>query len=69
MDISVTNDEERQQFHAEIDGHQAHLDYVPLPDETLNLIHTEADPAHRGRGVGEAFVRFAWTPLGAAASR
>ena len=59
MDISVANDEQGRQFHAEIDGHRAHLDYAKLQDGTLNLIHTEVDPALRGKGVGEAVVRFA----------
>jgi predicted GNAT family acetyltransferase len=59
MDISVANDEQNRQFHAEIDGHRAHLDYLPLHDGTLNLIHTEVDPALRGKGMGEAVVRFA----------
>jgi hypothetical protein len=59
MDISVANDEERRQFHAELDGHRAHLDYVRQQDGALDLIHTEVDPALRGKGVGEAVVRFA----------
>ena len=60
MDISVENDEKGRQFHAEVDGHRAHLDYVRHPDGTLDLIHTEVDPALRGKGVGEAVVRFAF---------
>jgi predicted GNAT family acetyltransferase len=59
MEISVTNDEQGRQFHAEVDGHRAHLDYVRHADGTLDLVHTEVDPALRGQGVGEAVVRFA----------
>jgi len=57
MDIAVENDEKGRQFHAEVDGHRAHLDYVKQKDGTLNLVHTEVDPALRGKGVGEALVR------------
>lgn len=59
MDVAVENDEKGRQFHAEIDGHRAHLDYVKQQDGTLNLVHTEVDPALRGQGVGEALVRHA----------
>jgi predicted GNAT family acetyltransferase len=59
MDVAVENDEKGRQFHAEIDGHRVHLDYVKQPDGTLNLVHTEVDPALRGQGVGEALVRHA----------
>ncbi len=59
MDVAVENDEKGRQFHAEIDGHRAHLDYVKQQDGTLNLIHTEVDPALRGQGVGEALVHHA----------
>ena len=59
MDIAVANDEKGRQFHAEVDGHRAHLDYLQQKDGTLNLVHTEVDPALRGKGVGEALVRYA----------
>jgi hypothetical protein len=59
MDIAVANDEKGRQFHAEVDGHRAHLDYLKQKDGTLNLIHTEVAPALRGKGVGEALVRYA----------
>ena len=59
MEIEVQNDEKGRQFHAEVDGHRAHLDYLKHKDGTLDLIHTEVDPALRGRGVGEAVVRHA----------
>ena len=59
MEIRVQNDEQKRQFHAEVEGHKAHLDYVKEKDGTLNLVHTEVAPALRGRGVGEAVVRYA----------
>ena len=59
MEVEVQNDEKGRQFHAEVDGHRAHLDYVKQKDGTWNLVHTEVDPALRGKGVGEALVRHA----------
>ena len=59
MEIEVQNDEQGRQFHAEVDGHRAHLDYLKHQDGTLDLLHTEVDPALRGKGVGEAVVRYA----------
>jgi len=58
MQVQVQNDEQGRRFHAEIDGHRARLDYL-RHDRTLNLVHTEVDPALRGKGVGEAVVRHA----------
>jgi uncharacterized protein len=57
MKIELHHDEQGRRFHTEVDGHPARLDYARHQDGTLDLVHTEVDPALRGKGVGEALVR------------
>jgi predicted GNAT family acetyltransferase len=59
MAMEIHDDEKAHRFVTTVDGHLAHLDYLKRPDGTLDLVHTEVDPALRGQGVGEAVVRYA----------
>lgn len=57
-DVAVVDDPARHRFEAVVGGRVGFLDYR-RKDDVLTLVHTEVDPALRGRGVGEKLVRFA----------
>ena len=56
--LSITNNDQRQQFQAEIDGQLASLEYR-LHEGRIVLMHTEVPPALGGRGIGSALVEYA----------
>lgn len=61
--IRVEHDATRSQFTAyDGDAEVGHIRYV-TSGETLDLVHTEVDPAARRRGIGKALVRGALDQL------
>ena len=56
MSLEVSNDEKHRKFHAEVDGHEAVIEYVKMGD-AYNLLHTFVPEEMRGRHVGEDLVR------------
>jgi uncharacterized protein len=57
--LHILNNEQRQQFQAEIDGQLASLEYR-LHEGRIVLMHTEVPPALGGGGVGTALVEYAF---------
>jgi len=49
---------EKHRFEATVDGHEGRLDYTVRGD-VMTLVHTEVDPALKGRGVAGALVEAA----------
>ena len=55
----ITDAPERERYEAHLDGELAGvLEYIAKRGR-IALVHTEVLPAHEGRGVGSALVRFA----------
>lgn len=54
--MEIRHEAERQRFVAEIEGHEAVLDYRRRADGTLDYRHTFVPPALRGRGTGARLV-------------
>ncbi len=54
-DIPLIKNEEKKRFEIEIDGHYAFIDYKE-PGNDIALIHTETDPALKGKGAAGAVV-------------
>lgn len=57
-DIDVVHHPVSSRFIAEVDGHQAHLDYELFGDE-MHITHTRVPTAIGGRGVAGELVRVA----------
>jgi predicted GNAT family acetyltransferase len=55
----ITDAPERERFEAHIDGELAGILKYAVKHGRIALIHTEVLPAHEGRGIGSALVRFA----------
>ncbi|MGV3758702.1 MAG: GNAT family N-acetyltransferase [Actinomycetota bacterium] len=59
MDTQVRKDEDRSRYELLLDGEVVGVaDYRDTGD-ALVFPHTEIDPAHRGKGLGEILVRAA----------
>ena len=58
--IDVVHHPVSSRFIAEVDGHQAHLDYEVVGD-TMRITHTRVPTAIRDRGVAGELVRVAVT--------
>ena len=56
MSLEVRNDEKNHRFLADVDGHEAVIEYVKTGD-AYNLLHTFVPEELRGRHVGEDLVR------------
>jgi len=56
--LSISNNEQQQQFQAKIDGELAWLEYR-LHDGQIVLMHTEVPELLGGRGIGSALVEYA----------
>ena len=56
MSIPVHRRDDR--FEATLDGHAGRLEYS-VRDGVMTLVHTEVDPALKGRGVAGALVQAA----------
>jgi len=54
--VAVRHDATGRRFVAELDGHQAELDYE-LADGLMRLVHTGVPAAIGGRGVAGSLVR------------
>ena len=55
--VDVTHDEAGHAFRGNVGGEALAMMRYSKRGDALRLDHTEVDPAARGRGVGEAFVR------------
>lgn len=59
MDPVVTDAPERHRFEARLDGQLAGILEYASAGGRIDLIHTEVDPDHEGRGIGASLARFA----------
>lgn len=56
MSVEVRNEEAKRRFVADVEGHEATIEYVKAGD-AYNLLHTFVPEELRGRHVGEDLVR------------
>ncbi|HEY3567118.1 MAG TPA: GNAT family N-acetyltransferase [Thermoanaerobaculia bacterium] len=56
MSLEIRNDEKNRKFYADVEGHEAVIEYVRMGD-AYNLLHTFVPEELRGRHVGEELVR------------
>ena len=56
MSVEVRNDEAHRRFVADVEGHEATIEYVRTGD-AYNLLHTFVPEELRGRHIGEDLVR------------
>ena len=56
MDVTVQDNADRHRFEIEVDGEVGGFAAYRLRDGAVVLTHTEVDPRHRGRGVGQELV-------------
>lgn len=54
---TVTDNRHHNRFELNVDGKLNIIQYQPIDDETLALLHTEVDPALEGKGVGSHLVQ------------
>lgn len=59
MEISIIDNEQRQQFQATVDGELAFLEYR-WHKGLLALMHTEVPKALEGKGLASALAKFAF---------
>lgn len=57
MDMSVQDDTERHRFEIEVDSELGGFAAYQVRDGHVVLTHTQVDPRHRGRGVGQELAR------------
>ena len=57
MTTRVTDHPDRSRFELEEDGALVGLVTYRLTDGTIDLLHAEVEPAHRGRGLAGVLVR------------
>lgn len=55
--FEVKNNEQSNQFEADLDGKTALVAYRKEADGALNLHHTEVPPEFEGKGVGSRLVK------------
>lgn len=55
--IEVKNNEESNQFAADLNGKKAFINYKKQDGGVLNLTHTEVPPEFEGKGVGSRLVK------------
>ncbi|AQG79205.1 GNAT family N-acetyltransferase [Spirosoma montaniterrae] len=55
-DATVTDNRHHHRFELKLDGKLSIIQYQPVDDETLALLHTEVDPSLEGQGVGSHLV-------------
>lgn len=56
MDVKVQQDEEKRKFYADVDGHEAVIEYAKM-DDVYNLVHTYVPEELRGQGIAEKLTR------------
>ena len=66
---SVQHNERLRRFELDVEGRRAGLLQYRERDGMLDLLHTEVDPAFRGRGLAAALVRAALDQVRAANQR
>ncbi len=57
MEVNVLHDKENQKFYAVINGKEAHLIYMILPDNVINFHHTYVPNELRGQGIAAKVVK------------
>jgi predicted GNAT family acetyltransferase len=55
----INHDTAGNRFFADIEGHEAHVEYV-LKDGTLDILHTIVSHPLEGRGIASQLVRHAY---------
>lgn len=58
--VIVEHHPKRHRFAAHFPEGDGELIYKPIAPHTLDLVHTEVDPALRGRGIAKALAREAF---------
>jgi len=56
MDVKVQQDEKERKFYADVDGHEAVIEYAKM-DDVYNLVHTYVPEELRGKGIADRLVR------------
>lgn len=56
MNLQVQQDENARKFYAQVDGHEAVVEYVKTGD-AYNLLHTYVPEELRGQGVADQLVQ------------
>jgi predicted GNAT family acetyltransferase len=56
MEVSVQQNEEERKFYADVDGHEAVVEYARMGD-VYNLAHTYVPEELRGKGVANKLVQ------------
>jgi uncharacterized protein len=57
MSTEVVNDASMNRYELLVDGISAGFSDYQVRDDTIVIIHTEIDPASRGKGLGSELVR------------
>lgn len=57
VDVVVQDRSERSRFEIEVDGELGGFAAYRVREGAVVIIHTEIDPRHRGRGVGQELAR------------
>ena len=55
--IETVDRPDRRRYELLVDGHRAGFVRYALAGQRITLIHTEMDPAHGGRGLGQRLAR------------
>lgn len=56
MSLAIRNDEKARRFYADVDGHEAVIEYAKTGN-VYNLLHTFVPEELRGHHIGEDLVR------------
>ncbi len=56
MSLDVQHDEAGDRYLAEVDGHEAYVEYRPVDDKTLDFLQTYVPGELRGQGIAGKLV-------------
>jgi predicted GNAT family acetyltransferase len=57
--VTIADHPEQAQYEARLDGTVVAVAAYRLGEDLISFTHTEVDPEHRNRGIGESLARFA----------
>jgi len=57
MDVTVRDNAEQQRFEILLDGEVGGFANYRRRDGAVHIVHSEVDPAHRGKGLGGELAR------------